>query len=63
MIEYDGDWQEKYHDMIMTPKKALSRIRSGNRVFLGTGCGVPTVLVEALVNNSRNLAMSRLSNF
>ncbi len=63
MIEYDGDWQEKYHDMIMTPKKALSRIKSGNRVFLGTGCGVPTVLVEALVNNSKNLADVEILQF
>ena len=56
MIEYDADWQEKYRDMIMTPKKALSFVRSGNRVFLGTGCGEPTVLVEALVKNTKNLA-------
>jgi acyl-CoA hydrolase len=63
MIEYDADWQEKYRDMIMTPKKALSKIRSGYRVFLGTGCGVPTVLVDALVKNSRNLADVEILEF
>ena len=56
MVEYDADWQEKYRDMIMTPKKALSNVRSGNRVFLGTGCGEPTVLVEAMVRKTKNLA-------
>ncbi len=56
MVEYDAAWREKYQDMIMTPNKALSHVKSGNRVFLGTGCGEPIVLVEALVRNARNLA-------
>ncbi|BDD87589.1 bifunctional acetyl-CoA hydrolase/transferase family protein/GNAT family N-acetyltransferase [Desulfofustis limnaeus] len=56
MVEYDSAWQEKYRDMIMTPQKALAHVKSGNRVFLGTGCGEPVVLVEALVKNARNLA-------
>ncbi|NNK95321.1 MAG: 4-hydroxybutyrate CoA-transferase, partial [Desulfobacterales bacterium] len=55
-MEYDAEWQEKYRDMIMTPRKALSHVKSGNRVFLGTGCGEPLVLVEALVKNAKNLA-------
>jgi acyl-CoA hydrolase len=42
MVEYDAAWQDKYQDMIMTPNKALSHVKSGNRVFLGTGCGEPT---------------------
>jgi len=56
MIQYDAGWQEKYRDMIMTSRKALSQVKSGNRVFLGTGCGEPLVLVEALVKNAKNLA-------
>jgi len=63
MIEYDKDWQEKYRDMMMTPKKALSHVRSGNRVFLGTGCGEPVVLVEALVKNAKNLADVEILEF
>ena len=63
MIEYQGNWQEKYRDMIMTPRKALSHIRSGNRVFLGTGCAEPEVLVEALVNNARKLADVEIIEF
>ncbi|MCB2217338.1 bifunctional acetyl-CoA hydrolase/transferase family protein/GNAT family N-acetyltransferase [Desulfofustis glycolicus] len=56
MVEYEAAWQEKYQDMIMTPNKALSHVKSGNRVFLGTGCGEPLILVEALVKNAKNLA-------
>lgn len=42
--------------MIMTPKRALSHLKSGHRVFLGTGCGEPTVLVEAMTKIAGNLA-------
>ena len=42
--------------MIKTPKRALSHLRSGHRVFLGTGCGEPTVLVEAMTKIAGNLA-------
>ena len=47
-MKYDENWQSTYSDMIQTPRDAVANIRSGNRVFLGTGCGEPTVLVEAM---------------
>ena len=56
MVEYDKNWQETYRDMIMSPNKALSEVKSGNRVFLGTGCGEPIVLVDALVKKAKKLA-------
>ena len=55
-MEYDPNWKETYKDMIKTPKRALSQLRSGHRVFLGTGCGEPTVLVEAMTRIAGNLA-------
>ncbi len=55
-MEYDKNWKETYRDMIKTPKRALSLLRSGHRVFLGTGCGEPTVLVEAMTRIAGNLA-------
>jgi acyl-CoA hydrolase/RimJ/RimL family protein N-acetyltransferase len=55
-MEYDASWKETYKDMIKTPKRALSRLKSGHRVFLGTGCGEPTVLVEAMTRIAGNLA-------
>jgi acyl-CoA hydrolase/GNAT superfamily N-acetyltransferase len=48
-MEYDGNWKETYKDLIMSPRKALSHVRSGQRIFLGTGCGEPTLLVQAMV--------------
>ena len=55
-MEYDASWKETYKDMIKTPKRALSQLQSGHRVFLGTGCGEPTVLVEAMTKIAGNLA-------
>lgn len=55
-MEYDLDWKETYRDMLETPKKALSRLKSGQRVFIGTGCGEPTVLVEAMTKIAGSLA-------
>jgi len=53
---FDPDWQSKYRDMIATPAEAVGRLRPGNRVFVGTGCGTPAVLVEALVRRAHELA-------
>ena len=45
---WDESWQDKYSDMIATPAEAVSRIRAGQRVFVGTGCAEPQELVRAL---------------
>ncbi len=45
---WDINWQDTYADMIETPQEAVKRIRPGQRVFVGTGCGQPQALVNAL---------------
>ena len=55
-MRYDPCWQETYKDMLMSAPQAVQQVRSGHRVFLGTGCGEPTVLVEALVTAGKSLA-------
>jgi acyl-CoA hydrolase/GNAT superfamily N-acetyltransferase len=52
----DPEWQETYADQIETPEKAVGRIRPGDRVFVGTGCGQPLRLVRALVGRADDLA-------
>ena len=49
------DWQSRYNDMVSTAETAVEHIRSGQRVFIGTGCGEPTELVQALCNRSKEL--------
>ena len=55
-MEYDKNWQDRYKEMVSTAKKALKQVRSGNRIFIGTGCGEPTVLVKALTSRSSELS-------
>jgi len=55
-MEFDTNWQDRYRAMIMSPRKALRKVRSGQRVFIGTGCGEPTVLVEALAARAGEVA-------
>jgi acyl-CoA hydrolase/GNAT superfamily N-acetyltransferase len=52
---WDPDWIEKYRDVIATPEQAVSHIRPGHRVFIGTGCAQPLELVRALSARSSEL--------
>ena len=49
------DWQFHFRDIVNTAESAVAHIRSGQRVFVGTGCGEPTQLVQALCNRSSEL--------
>jgi acyl-CoA hydrolase/GNAT superfamily N-acetyltransferase len=53
---YDADWQTRYKDMIMTADKAVSKIRPGQKVFVGTGGAQPLRLIRALVARHAELA-------
>jgi len=49
------DWKEKYKDKIRTASAAMKLVKSGDRVFIGTGCGQPQHLVQALVEHSSHI--------
>ncbi len=49
------DGLARYANKISTPEEALSDIRPGNRVFLGTGCATPRTLIMALEKSVRGL--------
>jgi acyl-CoA hydrolase/RimJ/RimL family protein N-acetyltransferase len=49
------DWQKKYRDKIGTADAAMKLIKSGNSIFIGTGCGQPQHLVDALVGHSAHI--------
>jgi len=48
----EGAWKEKYSDLIGTAGEAMQLIRSGDNIFIGTGCAQPQHLVDALVKHS-----------
>lgn len=55
-MEFDTNWQSRYKTMVSSSKRALKHVRSGQRVFIGTGCAEPTELVQALTARAGKLA-------
>ncbi len=49
-------WADAYLDKRMTAEKAIGLIRSGQRVFIGSGCGEPQALVQTLVNKTNDFS-------
>jgi len=43
------DWQTLYRSKIVSAQEAIAKIKRGNRVFIGTGCGEPQHLIKAMV--------------
>ena len=39
-------------DKVVSAEEAVSKIKRGSRVFIGTGCGEPQYLIEAMVKDS-----------
>ena len=49
------NWQQGHADMLATPQEAAALIKSGQRVFIGTGCGEPEEIVHALADRGQQL--------
>ena len=48
-------WKDEYRSKLMSAAQALQAVRSGDRVWIQSGCGTPSVLVDALVSRSPDL--------
>ncbi len=53
MAEFD--WKQKYADRTGTASAAMKQIKSGDNIFIGTGCAQPQHLVDALVKYSSHI--------
>ncbi len=49
-------WKEDYQDKLKTADNAVSTIKRGQKVFIGTACGEPQSLVRALITRAGSLA-------
>ena len=49
------DWKQKYKGKIGTARAAVKLIEPGNTVFIGTGCGQPQHLIDALIEHSNHI--------
>ena len=45
----------RFREKIFSPEQALSLIKPGNRIFIGTGCATPATLMLAMEHLERNL--------
>ncbi len=49
------EWTARYADLVMSAERAMSLIRRGDRLFIGSGAAVPQTLVDALVRPRPNM--------
>jgi acyl-CoA hydrolase/RimJ/RimL family protein N-acetyltransferase len=49
-------WADSYIQKLRSPEDAIQKIRSGQRVFIGSACGEPQALVRALVDSSHDFS-------
>jgi acyl-CoA hydrolase len=53
-MDKSGYWADNYQQNRLPIDKAIGRIKSGQRVFIGSYCGEPQYLVKGLAEASRN---------
>jgi 4-hydroxybutyrate CoA-transferase len=49
------DWKSKYQDKVTTVEEAAKHVKSNDRVWISLGNCIPRTLVEAVVDNHKNL--------
>ncbi len=57
------DWKELYESRLTEAKDALSKIKKGARIFLGSACGEPQLLIQTLIDIAPNLADTEVIHF
>jgi acyl-CoA hydrolase len=50
------DWRTQYASRIVSAGEALSHIKPGDKIFIGTGCAAPQMLIEALTAERQPVA-------
>ena len=57
-----NDWQKRYQSKVRTPEQAVMKVRSGQRVFIGSGAAEPQLLVKALAQRGPELADTQITH-
>ena len=57
-----NDWKKIYKDKVVTAQQAVSKVRSGQRVFIGSGAAEPQLLVQALAERGPDLADTQITH-
>jgi acyl-CoA hydrolase/RimJ/RimL family protein N-acetyltransferase len=56
-------WHDTYKERLTDARTALSRIRRGARIFIGSACGEPQLLVKTLIDVAENLVDTEIIHF
>jgi acyl-CoA hydrolase/RimJ/RimL family protein N-acetyltransferase len=56
-------WHDRYRSKVMTARQAMGLIRPGAKIFIGSGCGQPQSLVEALVAGDNAIADAEIYHY
>ncbi len=62
-IQHSESWKKEYATKIETAHDAVSHIQPGQRVFVGTGCGQPGELINAMVDRSDDFPETEIIDF
>ncbi len=57
------DWNETYQQRLTDPDSAIKNIKRGQRVFIGSACGEPQLLVRSLLKIAPHLSDTELIHF
>jgi len=57
------DWKKDLDKKLISPEAAIKKLRPGMSIFLGTACGEPQTLVEAMVGNLRQIEDVEIFHF
>jgi len=57
------NWHDTYKERLTDAKTALSRIRRGARIFIGSACGEPQLLVKTLIDITLKHADTEIIHF
>ena len=57
------DWIKTYQDRLVDATTALKGIRRGSRIFIGSACGEPQILVKRLIDIAPTLADTEIIHF
>ncbi len=49
-------WADTYLKKLLSPVQAIDKIKSGQRVFIGSGCGEPQILTRTLAERTNNFS-------
>ncbi len=54
-VSVRGNWRDGYKRKLCAVERALDSVRSGDRIFIGSGCAEPQHLVSALIHKTGRL--------